>query len=106
MYFKEKFARKSKAEIAVHLFVSLIFLLVAASYTYILIWAIIAGCKTHTEIVLTPFSLPKIWDWSHYVEVFQRLEVNGNNFFDMLFNSVFFSVGTSLIIQFTTMRAR
>lgn len=103
MYFKKKFARKSKAEIAVHLFVSLIFFVIAASYTYILIWAVIAGCKTHTEIVLTPFSLPEKWNWSHYIEVFRKLEVNGNNFLDMLFNSVFFSVGTSLIIQYTTM---
>lgn len=99
----KSFRRKSKAEIALHLFVSFIFLIVAASYVYLLIWAVIAGTKTHTEIVVTPFGLPETWHWEHYLDVFRTLEVNGKNFWDMLFNSVFFSVGTSLIAQFVTM---
>lgn len=94
--------RKSKGEIILHLFVSLIFLLVAASYVYIFVWAFIAGCKTHTEIVLNPFSLPEIWNFSHYLDVFRMLEVNGHNFWDMLFNSVYFSVGAVLLNQFVT----
>lgn len=32
----------------------------------------------------------------------QTLEVNGNDFFDMLFNSVYFSVGATVIQQFVT----
>lgn len=99
----KSFSRKSKGEIALHLFVSLIFFLVAASYVYILVWAVIAGCKTHTEIVVAPFSLPKEWHWRHYLEVFSRLEVGGHNFWNMLFNSVYFSVAGVLVGQITTM---
>lgn len=84
--------RKAPAEIALHAFVSLIFLAVAISYIYILVWAFIAGCKTHTEIAMTPFSLPAKWEFKHYLEVFSLLEVNGSRFWDMLFNSVWFSV--------------
>lgn len=96
------FRRKSKAEAALYIFVSCIFFLVAASYVYILVWAIIAGNKTHVEIVMDPFGLPKQWHWEHFLEVFSSLEVNGNDFWDMLFNSVYFSVLGTLIQQFTT----
>ena len=97
------FSRKSKGEIALHLFVSLIFLLVAASYVYILVWAVIAGCKTHTEIVVNPFSLPEKWNFGHFPEVFSKLDVGGHDFWEMLFNSVYFSVGGVFIGQATTM---
>ena len=103
MRMPKSFRRKSKGEIVLHLFVSLIFLLVAASYVYIMMWAFISGCKTHTEIVVNPFSLPKIWNFNHYLEVFRLLEVNGHNFWDMLFNSVYFSVGCVLAQQLVTM---
>ena len=94
--------RKSMAEILLHGAVSLLFLVVAISYIYILVWAFIAGCKTHQEIVLEPFGLPKEWQFAHFAEVFRTLEVNGSNFLDMLFNSVWFSVLGVLIQQFSS----
>lgn len=92
--------RKSPAEIILYSLVSILFMAVALSYLYILIWAFIAGCKTHTEIVMEPFGLPEVWNFGHYIEVFQTLEVNGKGFFDMLFNSVWFSVLGVFIQQF------
>ena len=56
-----------------------------------------AGLKTHNEIILDPFGLPKQWRFSNYAEVFNVLEVNGVGFFGMLFNSIYFSVLGSLI---------
>ncbi len=99
----KNFRRKSPVEIAVHIVVSIIFFLVAASYVYILVWALIAACKTHSEIIMDPFSLPQVWNWGNFLEVFQKLEVNGNRFADMLFNSTYFSVVSTLIAQYTTM---
>ncbi|MBQ2986469.1 MAG: carbohydrate ABC transporter permease [Tyzzerella sp.] len=99
----KSFRRKSKAEIALHIFVSFIFFLVAASYVYVLLWAVVAGAKTHTEIVINPFSLPKEWHWRNYLDVFTLLEVNGKNFWDMLFNSIYFSVGAVGLQQIVTM---
>ena len=66
--------RKSTGEIILYSVVSLLFLVIACSYIYILLWAVIAGCKTHSEIALTPFSLPKEWHLEHFVEVFQLLD--------------------------------
>ena len=50
------FSRRSKGESALYIFVSIIFAIVAASYVYLFLWAIIAGAKTHTEIVVNPFA--------------------------------------------------
>lgn len=96
------FKRKSPAEIALHCLVSAIFMVVALSYLYILVWAFIAGLKTHTEVVMDPFGMPQIWQWQNYVDVFSLLEVNGKDFWDMLFSSCWFSVVGVLIQQFTT----
>lgn len=95
--------RKSPAEIILYSLVSLLFLVVALSYIYILVWAFIAGCKTHTEIVMNPFGLPETWHFEHYLEVFETFEINGNKFFDMFLNSVWFSVMATLFLQFTAM---
>lgn len=96
------FQRKSPGEIILHLFVSAIFMIIALSYIYILVWAVISGCKTHPEIVANPFSLPEEWHFEHFLEVFQLLEVNGNTFLDMLFNSIWFSVVGVFIQQFVS----
>lgn len=96
------FSRKSLSESLLHIFVSILFFAVCASYVYILVWGVIAACKTHTEIVLNPFSLPKEWHWEHFIEVFSSLNVGGHNFWQMLFNSIYFSVLGPFIQQITT----
>lgn len=96
------FSRKSWSESILHICISLLFAAVCASYIYILVWGLIAGNKTHTEIVLDPFGLPKVWHWEHFVEVFSSLNVGGNNFWTMLLNSVYFSVLSTFITQITT----
>lgn len=98
----KRFERKSKAEIALHIFVSCIFFLVAMSYVYLLAWIVMAGFKSHTEIVMNPFSLPTEWHWRNYLDVFTELEVNGNTFWHMLFNSCYFSLLGPLIGQLCT----
>ena len=97
----KSFRRKSPAEVALHIMVSVIFMVVALSYIYILLWAVNAGLRTNAEIVMDPFGLPSEWHWENYLDVFRLLEVNGNTFFDMLFNSVYFSVVGVFIQQFT-----
>lgn len=97
------FQRKSKGEIALHLFVSFIFLIVATSYLVLVLWPVMSAFKTHTTIVMEPFALPKTWNWRNFIDVFSILNVNGKGFLEMLFNSIYFSVGGVLIGQFVTM---
>lgn len=96
------FSRKSPAEIALHITVSIVFAVVALSYIYILFWSFMSGAKTHIEIVGNPFSLPKEWHLEHFIEVFEWMEVNGSNFLDMLFNSAWFSVVGVFLQQFVS----
>lgn len=94
--------RKSFAERALYWGVSFIFALVALSYIYILVWTLISSLKTHTEIVMNPFSLPEKWNWFHFKEMVSIFKVNGHGFAEMLFNSVWFSVVGSFLGHITT----
>lgn len=95
--------RKSFGERALYIAVSILFMAVALSYIYILVWSFISACKTHTEIVMDPFSLPKVWQLEHFVEVFSKLNINGNGFWKMLFNSTWFSVVGTFLTQLCSM---
>ena len=98
-----RFKRRSKAEVTLYCFVSAIFMVVALSYLYIFFWAVMAGLKTHSEIVLDPFALPETFQWKNYIDVFSIFEVNGVGFWGMLLNSVWFSVCSVFINQFVSM---
>ena len=98
----KRFERMAPLEIALHLFVSAIFLLLSLSYMYILVWAIFAGFKTNTTIVMEPFKLPREWNWENYINVFSLLRVQDNNFIDMILNSIWFVVGGTLLHHLST----
>lgn len=95
--------RKPLSEKIVYCIVAVIFALVCASYLYIFIWMFLAAARTHTEIAMDPFGLPKEWHFEHFVEAFSVFEVNGNGFFQMLFNSLWFVIISLLVNEFTTM---
>lgn len=94
--------RKSPVEAAIYCGVSLVFMLVALSYIYIVVWTIISSLKTHQEIVLNPFSLPEIWNWQNYIEVMDVFQVGQHRFFEMLFNSIWFSVAGGFLAIMTS----
>ncbi len=94
--------RKTPGETILHLIVSAVFAIIALSYVYMFFWAVMSACKTHTEIIMNPFALPQKWHWDHFIEVVSSLEVNGHGFWEMLFNSCFFSVGGALLQTFVT----
>ena len=74
------------------------FLLYAISLIYPLIWAFLSSLKTSTEYMTTnKINLPQTWEFYNYVKAFQRLNIDGNNMFTMLFNSIWFTVGGSFV---------
>ena len=99
----KRFKRKSPAEITLYCVVSAIFMVVALSYVYILVFALFSGLKTHNEVALNPFALPTTWHWEHFIEVFKVLEVNGVKFGGMLGNSIWFSVVSTFLMESVTM---
>lgn len=100
----QNFRRKSVAENLLHCVVSLIFSLVALSYLYLVVWSFLAGLKTHSEIVLNPFSLPVKFHWENYIDVTRVLQVGDNGFWDMLLNSILFSVWGTFANEFIIMQ--
>lgn len=94
--------KRAPLERAIYIIVFLVFALVAAFYLYIYLWGFMTGFKSHKDIVNHPFSLPEKWHFKNYIEIFSYLEVNDNNYFDMLFNSLYFSLLGPLIQVSTT----
>lgn len=71
--------------------VLVIFTLFAASYIYLVFWCFYTGTREANEIARNAFSFTSM-DFSHYGEVFTLFEdENGNNFFDMFLNSMYFA---------------
>ena len=95
-----KLKKKTPGEVITFTIVWFIFMAVALSYLYILVWCFLSGLRTNEEIVLDPFGLPVSPMWSNFIDVFDLLEVKGTSFFGMLLNSIYFSVGGALISQF------
>lgn len=94
--------KRAPAERVIDSFVSAVFMIVALSYIYILVWTFISSLKTHTEIVMDPFSLPEKWQWSNYLDLIEKFTVNGHSFWEMLFNSLWFSVVGAFLAQIVT----
>jgi len=96
------FSRKSVSEIITRIIVWCIFAAFALSYLYVFFWGLTASLKTHNDLILNPFKLPKKWMLGNYLEVFSLLNVEGYGFLGMLFNSLYFSVFGSFITCMST----
>lgn len=100
---KQIFEKRAKTERVLYAIIFVLFTAIAASYLYVLFWCFMSGTKTHTEVVLTPFALPEKWHFSHYIEVFDVMNVNGSGFFTMFLNSVYFSVVGGFLTTMSSM---
>ena len=101
-FFKRHFARRTVGQIIAETFAMLFCMALSFSYLYILIWCFINSLKTGSEVVLDSFSLPSVWHWENYENIFDDLKVHNVNFFGMLFNSIYFSVGGAAISTYVT----
>lgn len=97
------FKRKAPAEAILYICVSIIFMAVAISYIYIFVFAFISSLKTHTEVIMDPFALPTTWQWLNYKDILNTLKVGNSDFWDMTFNSLYFSIVGTLLGQFVSM---
>lgn len=77
--------------------VVVIFSIYAAIYLYMLFWLIMSCLKTHSEIVMNPFSLPKKLQWSNFIDMFQAFSYNDTTLWGMIWNSIWHSVGSTII---------
>lgn len=71
-------------------------------YLYLIFWLIMSCCKTHLEIALDPFALPEKWRWDHFIQMVGQFEYKRTGFWQMLGNSMWFSIGGALIMMLTS----
>ena len=91
------FTKKSTAERIVYIVVFILFFLYAASLLYPFLWGLLSSLKGVDEYLDSPFSLPSGWLFSNYASAFEMLRYNDANFLQMIFNSIWFTAGGTLI---------
>lgn len=65
---------------------------------YPFVWLILNSLKNNYEYISTSsLSLPQEWHFKNYIEVFDLFKVKGANFFDMTWNSIWWSVGNTFV---------
>ena len=73
------------------------FSLYALSLIYPLVWAFLSSLKESTEYMTSnKMALPENWLFSNYIKAFEGLNIDGNDMFEMLFNSLWFTLGGTL----------
>ena len=89
--------KMAKSQRIVFVIFFVINMLLVISNLYVLGFGILQGLKSHTETVISPFSLPKIWHWENYIDAFSMLEVKKTNFLGMMVNSLWYAVGGTIL---------
>ena len=81
----------------------IVLFLVCISYVAVIIWAFLSSLKGKTEFLLDCVSLPADWKWNNYIRVWSALETNGYGVPTMIFNALWYSVGSISIGTICTM---
>ena len=69
----------------------------AISLIYPLVWAFLSSLKESTEYMTNnKMDLPQNWLFENYLKAFEGLNIDGRNMFDMLINSLWFTIGGTL----------
>ena len=83
--------------------VFVLFFVYALTLLYPFLWAFLNSLKTNPEYWADPFSLPKEWRFDNYLLAFSELSVAKTdptkraNLLEMLFNSVWFTFGSTFL---------
>ena len=69
----------------------------AIAFIAILVWAVISSLKTNVEYVNNPLALPEVLQFENFKIAIEKLNHNGVGFFGMLYNSLWLTIGVSLL---------
>lgn len=93
---KDFVSRRSMSETIVFIVAAVILWAFALSYVFAFIWGVLAGLKTHTELILSPFTLPKKWRFVNYIDAFELLEIKGVGMLGMIGNTLWLVAGGTI----------
>lgn len=95
--------KKRPGEIVLFAVVFLLFVLYAVMLFYPLIWGLLSSFKSVKDYNNSPFSFPSVWHFENYIEAIKTISDDGMSFTQMLWNSVWFAVGSAIIhMEFTS----
>ena len=95
--------KKRPGEIVLFAIVFLIFVIYAVMLFYPLIWGLLSSFKSVKDYNNSPFSFPSVWHFENYIEAIKTISNDGMSFTQMLWNSVWFAVGSAIIhMEFTS----
>lgn len=95
--------KKRPGEIVLFAIVFLIFVIYAVMLFYPLIWGLLSSFKSVKDYNNLPFSFPSVWHFENYIEAIKTISDDGMSFTQMLWNSVWFAVGSAIIhMEFTS----
>lgn len=95
--------RKSPGEIILFVFVFIIFLVYAIALFYPLVWGLLSSFKSIKDYYKSPFAFPSVWHFDNYVEAVRTISDDGMSFTQMLWNSIWFALGSAVIhMEFTS----
>ena len=99
-------SKKNRIKIKVGMLVtSIIFGLYAVTLLVPVIWGLIMSFQSKFTYVTDKTSFPNPMQFSNYKQAFIELQAEGNNMLVMIFNSIWYAVGSPVIGVFTTMMA-
>ena len=91
----------SVGEKIVNSLIYILFWAYSASLTFFIVWSFYSSFKlAFDEFLVDMISLPKVWHFSNYKEAYDYIEYNDVKFVGMFINSLWFSIGTSLLSIF------
>ena len=95
--------KKTVGELVTYIIVFMLFLFLSVIYLYCLFWLVMSCFKTHSQIVLDPFSLPKDLSlYTHFVEMFDVFEYADTKMLGMIWNSLWHSGGSTIVYVWTS----
>ena len=97
---QNRLKKRSKNEIVIFAIFSIILFAFALTYVLAFLWGMLAGFKTHSDLILHPFALPESWHPENYIDAFKMLEVNSVNMIGMIVNSLWLVVGGCILNVF------
>lgn len=81
----------------VAIIVSIIFGIYALTMVYPVFWAFLMSFKSSKEYRFNAYGMPEQWRFDNYIKAFSELVVDGNNYWDMTWNSIWYTFGTATL---------
>lgn len=101
--FKRTRIKRGKVELLLWILAFTFFVVYSASLIYPLLWGGLASLKTMREYDTEIFELPHKWKFINYVTAVNTIQDGEMSFMNMLWNSLWFSVGSAIIhMEFTS----